>query len=95
MNPVRPAWYYTYILKSEKDGNFYTGSTCNLTKRLEEHNKGQVPSTRCKSPLNLRYYEACMNKEDAYRRERYLKTGMGKKYIENRLKGTLLQSLKQ
>jgi putative endonuclease len=81
MNPVRPVWYYTYVLKSGKDGNFYTGSTSNLMKRLEEHNKGQVPSTRYKLPLNLIYYEACLNKDDAFSREKYLKTGMGKRYL--------------
>ena len=32
---------------------------------------------------------SCLNKDDAYCRERYLKTGMGKKYLKNRLKGGL------
>ena len=38
----------------------------------------------------LIYYEASINKEDAMARERYLKSGMGKRYIKNRLKRYLL-----
>ena len=89
MNPVRPCWFYTYVLKSHKDGKFYTGPTSNLKKRLKEHNSGLVSSTKYRSPFELIYFEACLNKDDAYRRERYLKTGVGKRYIKNRLKGGL------
>ncbi|MCX6723502.1 MAG: GIY-YIG nuclease family protein, partial [Candidatus Staskawiczbacteria bacterium] len=32
------------------------------------------------------YYEACLNDGDARSREKYLKTGIGKRYIKNRLK---------
>ena len=51
--------YYTYILLSKKDRNFYTGCTDNLRKRFEEHAKGRVQSTRYRIPLDLIYYEAC------------------------------------
>ena len=78
--------YYVYLLLSEVDGKFYTGSTNDLRRRLEEHNKGSVASTAKRKPLKLIYYEACMNEEDARRREKYLKSGMGKKYLRNRLK---------
>ncbi|MDP8265155.1 MAG: hypothetical protein P9M12_06750 [Candidatus Aceula lacicola] len=37
-------------------------------------------------PVKLVYFEGCLNKEDAYNRERYLKTGMGKRYFKNRIK---------
>lgn len=85
MNPVRP-WYYTYVLKSKKTGEFYTGTTANIKERIVMHNKGYVTSTKYKRPLNLIYFEASLNKDDAFRRERYLKTGMGKRYIRIRLK---------
>jgi len=75
-----------YTLLSEKDGYFYTGSTNDLKRRFEEHNIGRVNSAKNRSPLNLFYYEACINEEDARQRERYLKFGMGKKYLRNRLK---------
>ena len=81
--------YYVYLLLSENDGNFYTGSTNDLKRRLEEHNNGKVESTFKRRPLTLIYYEACINENDARMRERYLKSGMGKKYLRNRLKNYL------
>jgi putative endonuclease len=78
--------FYTYVLRSRKDGKFYTGATVNLRKRLNEHNEQRVVVTKGRGPLELIYYEACLNQEDAYYRERYLKSGMGKRYIKNRLK---------
>ena len=89
MNPVRPVWFYTYVLKCQKTETFYTGTTNDLKQRLEQHKKGQVYYTRNKLPVKLVYFEACLNRDDTYRRERYLKTGMGKRYLRNRLKGGL------
>jgi len=73
MNPVRPIWFYTYVLKRGKDNNLYIDTTCDLVKRLEQHNKGLFHPTKHKRPLRLVYFEASLNKNDAYRRERYLK----------------------
>lgn len=90
MNPVRPKkWFCTYVLISQKDGNFYTGVTDNLNRRFEQHNTGLVFSTKHRLPVILIYFEACLNEDDAYRRERYLKTGMGKRFLKNCLKGGL------
>jgi len=81
--------YYVYILRSKRDRNFYVGHTVDLLKRMEHHNKGVVESTRNRRPLELIYYEACIKQKDALRRERYLKTAYGKRYIKNRLKDYL------
>jgi putative endonuclease len=81
--------YYVYLLISEKDGNFYTGSTNDLKRRFEEYNSGRVISTKNRRPLKLIYYEACLGETDARSREKYLKSGMGKKYLKNRLKNYL------
>lgn len=101
MNPVRPlsnnsekmkpneGWFYTYVIRCAKLDIFYTGTTNDLSRRLEQHNNGQVYYTKNKRPLRLVYFEACLDKKDAYRRERYLKTGMGKRYINNRIRGGL------
>ena len=80
---------YVYVLKSLKDGKFYVGWTKNLKLRLYQHNKGLINSTRKRRPLKLIYYEACLNKYDAIKREKYLKTAWGKRYIKNRLKNYL------
>lgn len=78
--------WYNYILESLKDFKWYTGYTDNLKRRFEEHNKGLVYSTRKRKPFKIIYCEACLDEDDAKMREIYLKTGMGKRYIKNRLK---------
>ena len=64
---------YVYVLKSKKDGMLYVGSTRDLKKRFEEHNKGLVPSTRKRKPFILIYYEAYLVESDARSREHQLK----------------------
>lgn len=78
--------YYTYVLKSKKDGNNYVGYTHDLAERFEQHKNGYVESTRDRRPLTLVYYEACNNKTDALRREKHLKTYYGRIYLAKRLK---------
>lgn len=78
--------HYVYVLRSEVDGKLYTGCTRDLKKRLQEHNTGAVSSTADRSPLDLIYYEACLSESDAFRREKYLKTTYGKRFIKSRLR---------
>ena len=80
---------YTYVLQSERDGNFYAGFAKNLKLRFQQHCKGQVESTKDRRPLKLIYYEACLKQEDALKRERYFKTYNGKRFLHNRLKSYL------
>jgi len=84
--------FYTYILMSKKDGRWYTGATDNLQTRLIEHNNNLVKPTRGRGPFSIIYYEACIDKHDAFAREKYLKSGMGKRYLKNRLKTFLSDS---
>jgi len=78
--------YYVYVLQSLKDKQFYVGYTDDLKNRLREHNSGRIVSTKDRRPLRLVYYEACLNQQDATKREKYLKTAWGKRYIKTRLK---------
>lgn len=78
--------FYTYVIRSKKDKKCYTGTTADLRKRFNEHNKNKITSTKNRGPFDLIYYEGCIDREDAFIRERYLKTGMGKRYLKNRLK---------
>jgi putative endonuclease len=82
-------FYYTYILQSKKDNKFYTGYTKNLNLRFKQHNQGKVESTKNRRPLKLIYYEVCLNQQDATKREKYLKTYLGKLFIHKRLKSYL------
>jgi len=83
-------FYYTYILKSKKDGKLYTGFTNDLRKRLLQHNEGKSIYTKGKGPFDIIYYEACLLEEKARSRELYLKSGMGKRYLKNRLGASYL-----
>ena len=69
---------------------YYTGYTSNLNKRLEEHENGNVQSTKNRLPIKLVYFEGCLNQQDATHREKYLKTTYGKRYLKNRLKNYLI-----
>jgi putative endonuclease len=82
-------YHYVYVLRSQKDGKFYVGYTKDVQKRLEEHNSGKVASTKERRPMELIYWEGCVNQQDATRREKYLKTAWGKRYIKGRVKDYL------
>ena len=43
--------YFTYVLRSQKDGNNYSGFTKDLDLRMKQHQQGQVPSTKPRRPL--------------------------------------------
>lgn len=83
--------YYIYVLKSLKDGKLYVGWTVNLEKRVKKHNFGLVPSTKSRRPLKLIFYEAFWNKEDTVLREKFLKTGWGRRHLKKALKYALSQ----
>ena len=79
-------FFYNYIIQSEKNKQLYVGYTINLKERLKKHNKGLVESTKPYRPWKLIYYESCLNKDDAIRREKYLKTTQGQRLLKRRLK---------
>ena len=81
--------YYTYVLRSLKDNQYYTGFTKNLKQRFEQHQKERIDSTKDRRPLELIYYEACLDQNDATKREKYLKTYNGKMFLKKRLKSYL------
>ena len=78
--------YHVYVPQSLKNGNLYVGFTTDLENRLKHHNAGRVDSTKSRIPLELIYYEACINQKDALHREKYLKTAYGKRYLKSRLR---------
>lgn len=82
---VIEGFYYTYVLRSLKNGNLYIGWTNDLEGRFKKHNSGKVFATRNWRPYRLVYCEACLSKEKAIAREKSLKTGFGRKYLKNRI----------
>ena len=81
--------HYAYILRSRLNGEFYTGYTNSLQKRVKEHNSGKVKWTYDTGPYDLIFYEAFTDKLDAFLREKWLKTGWGRNHIQKMLSNTL------
>ena len=77
--------FYTYVLRSKKDNKLYVGQSSDLKKRIIDHNNGLVLSTKDRRPLELIYYESCLNEEKSVKREKYFKTGFGRKFLKNRI----------
>ena len=77
--------FYTYVLQSQKDTKLYIGYSEDLRRRLHEHNAGLVPATKERSPMKLVYYEACQQKAKAIEREKYFKTGFGRRFLKMRI----------
>jgi putative endonuclease len=78
--------YFTYVLYSLKDNKLYIGYTKDLSLRFSQHCAGEVKSTKHRRPLKLIYYECCLVKRDAQRREKYFKTHYGRLFLKKRLK---------
>jgi len=76
--------YAVYILQCIK-GNYYTGFTCNIEKRLKAHSAGEVQFTNDKLPVKLLHLSLFDNKQKAYDFERYHKSGSGIAFRKKRL----------
>ena len=85
-NTTFSMFYCVYVLESLKDNNLYMGYTNNLKRRLDEHKKGLSFSTKFGIPFKLIYFEGSLNINDAKRREKYLKTTQGRRFLGLRLK---------
>lgn len=74
---------FVYIIKSNKNNRFYIGSAENVALRLEQHNKGENKSTKAYRPWSLAKVEEYSNKSLALKRERFLKSGVGRRVVRN------------
>ena len=76
--------YYVYVLKSLKNGKRYIGySSKDPIERLKEHNQGSNQFTRQNKPFKLVYSEEYVDKSEASKRERYLKSGIGREFLDS------------
>ena len=80
--------FYVYILFSYKDSKLYIGFTNNLKRRLVEHANGMVEATKSRIPVKLIHYEFFIDRKDAEAREKFLKSGYGRKQFKEILKNT-------
>jgi putative endonuclease len=82
--------WYVYVLQSLKNGRLYTGSTNDLQRRLEEHQRGKSRYTRYAGPFELVYSEEHGTRLEARQRELFLKSGRGRALLKEKL-GPLAQ----
>lgn len=77
--------YFVYVLRSVDYGSRYVGSTDSVDKRLKEHNSGASKYTSGRRPWTLIHKEEFRTRSDAQQREKYLKTGQGRKWLDENL----------
>ncbi|QOR77173.1 MAG: GIY-YIG nuclease family protein [Thermoflavifilum sp.] len=75
--------YYVYVLKSEDYPRFYIGITNDIHRRLSEHNQGHTRSTRMYRPWHVVWVEKHPDRKEARKRESYLKSGVGRAWIQS------------
>jgi putative endonuclease len=80
--PVEIVVWFVYVLWSEKLRKRYVGSTEDVAERLRDHNSGRTPFTRRGVPWTLIHSEAFETLVEARRRERFLKSGVGRKWLD-------------
>ena len=78
--------HYVYVLRSIADDGFCIGYSANLRKRFDEHATGAAFATAYRGPWKLIYYEAYLERDDALGRERYLKSGSGRRFLKAQLR---------
>lgn len=77
--------YKVYALWSESHDKIYVGSTNNLDRRLQEHKKGQSAYTKNFGPWLFFFTENATTKEEVLKKEKYFKSGWGRKRLQKAL----------
>ena len=77
--------YYVYVLQSERTGKLYVGSTADPEARLAAHNAGRGGWTRHDRPWIRLLLAAHPDRDTAMRREKYLKSGWGRRWLNSRM----------
>ena len=78
--------WYTYVILCD-DGSLYKGHTDNLTRRYEQHCKGQgATDIKRHRPLKIVYYKELQTMEEAVTREKYFKSGSGREWLKAKIK---------
>ena len=75
--------YYVYALSSLVKKYIYVGMTKDIERRISEHNTGKNRSTKAYKPFSLIYKEEFLTRVDARKKEKYLKSGIGKEFLKS------------
>jgi putative endonuclease len=71
-----------YVLWSERRKIRYVGSTEDLERRMKEHNTGGHHFTKRGHPWQIIHTEIMPDKTSARKRENFLKSGVGRKWLD-------------
>ncbi|MDO8505950.1 MAG: GIY-YIG nuclease family protein [bacterium] len=74
--------YYIYIIQSVTHSTRYVGSAEIVVQRLKEHNAGKCRYTSGRKPWKLLYQEEYPTRSEAMNREKFLKSGQGRKFLD-------------
>ncbi|MBU0573552.1 MAG: GIY-YIG nuclease family protein [Candidatus Margulisbacteria bacterium] len=77
--------YYVYVLHSLSYNTYYVGSTEDTEKRLSEHNAGKCRYTSGRMPWQLVYKEEYNTRGEAMKREKFFKSGQGRKFLKEKV----------
>jgi len=78
--------YKVYVIKSKLKEWYYIGMTNDLKRRIYEHNLGKTKTTKSRKPYVLLHHESFKTRKEARKREKYLKSGIGREWIRNGFK---------
>ena len=73
--------FFVYVLYSEKAKRRYVGMSSDPDRRLLEHNGGHTQSTKAYLPWVKVYTESFETLIEARNREKYLKSGIGREFL--------------
>jgi len=83
--PVESLVIFVYVLYSSVFDRKYVGIAAELEKRLGEHNAGKTKSTKAFVPWKIVYHESYTSYEEARKREKYLKSAAGRRFLKTKL----------
>jgi predicted GIY-YIG superfamily endonuclease len=72
---------FVYVIKCQSSGKYYAGITTHPQRRVQEHNRGKSKFTSGYGPWVIIYCEEHADWEEARKREKYFKTGAGRRFI--------------
>ena len=73
---------FIYIIQSKKTGRYYIGSTSDVSRRLQDHNSSNTPSTKAGKPWILRLSQEYGSLVKARKIEKHLKKLKRRDYLE-------------
>ena len=75
--------FFVYALASSHRKYIYVGLSANLKERIRRHNHGFEKTTKPYAPFRLIYFEVVNDRPTARRREKFLKTTSGKRFLRS------------